>query len=138
MNVAKSIGRPDREEGKNTNCGAGFHFRLENVVGSKSMREDREKYPLWLKIQFDHNHSLNRAEYFKFLSVSDETAQYYTELFSQGLLPGSLLGGNSLSSQNILRAGHYSLQTGVLCLAYSGFTSGTGNTLIEQWVAEMG
>ena len=82
MNVVKSIGRPDREQGKNTNCGAGFHFRLENVVGNKSMREEREKYPLWVKIQLDNNDSLNHAEYFKFLSVSDETAQYYTELFS--------------------------------------------------------
>ena len=89
MNVAKLIGRPDREQGKNTNCGAGLHFRLENAVGNKSMREEREKFPLWVNIHFDHNHSLNRAEYFKFLSVSDETAQYYTDLFSQGLLPGS-------------------------------------------------
>ena len=46
MNVVKLIGRSEREQGKNTNCGAGFHFRLENVVGDKSMREERDKLGL--------------------------------------------------------------------------------------------
>ena len=90
MRVSKSGGRPDRQPGKNTNCGARINFRLENPIGEKkSIKEERENYPLWMTIHFDHNHSLNRAEYFKYLSVSQETAKYYTELFSQGFLPGS-------------------------------------------------
>ena len=89
MRVAKEGETADLQPGKNTNCGAGINFRLENPVGNKSVREERENYPLWIKIKFDHNHSLNRAEYYKYLSVSQETAQYYTDQFSQGLLPGS-------------------------------------------------
>ena len=90
MNVDKSGERPDRQPGKNTDCKASINFRLENTIGKdKQAKEEREKYPLWMKVNFVHNHSLNRAEYFKFLSVSGETKQHYMEMFEQGVLPGS-------------------------------------------------
>ena len=90
MNVDKVGDRPDRQPGKNTECDASINFRLENIIGKdKKVRDDREKYPLWMKLNFVHNHSLCRAEYFKFLSVTDDTRKHYLEMFEEGLLPGS-------------------------------------------------
>ena len=43
--------------------------------------EDRENYPLWINIKFEHNHALNRAELFKFLSVEDETKQHFLFIY---------------------------------------------------------
>ena len=90
MRVDKKGTRQDKQPGKNTDCQASISFRLENIIGKEScIREEREKYPLWMKVDFVHNHSLNRAEYFKFLSVLEDTRQFYISLFEQGVLPGS-------------------------------------------------
>ena len=76
LKVDKIGDRPDRQPGKNTDCGASVNFRLENAVGTdKSVLEDRKKYPLWVHINYEHNHALDRAEYFKYLSVLDETKE---------------------------------------------------------------
>ena len=57
MNVALS-GKKELQPGKNTNCGAKVNFRLENPVAQfAEQRKDKEEFPLWLKIEFVHNHS---------------------------------------------------------------------------------
>ena len=90
MNVAHGEDKENKQPGKNTDCQASINFRLENPMAkSKLVRENREKFPLWLKINFSHNHSLNRAEYFKFMSVSQDTKETYTEMFIQGLTPSA-------------------------------------------------
>ena len=91
LKVDKIGDRPDRQPGKNTDCGASVNFRLENAVGTdKSVLEDRKKYSLWVHINYEHNHALDRAEYFKYLSVLDETKEYYTDMFKQGVSPSSV------------------------------------------------
>ena len=88
--VDKIGDRPDRQVGKNTECGASINFRLENPIGKdKTTMENRENYPLWINIKFEHNHALNRAEFFKFLSVTEETKKHYMEMFQAGISPSS-------------------------------------------------
>ena len=90
FNVDKSKAGQDKQPGKNTDCEAAINFRLENPIGKdKYERENRLKFPLWVKIHFHHNHSTQRAEFFKFLNVSDETKEDYLGMFEQGLLPSS-------------------------------------------------
>ena len=48
-------------------------------------------YPLWLKIDFVHNHSLNRAEYLRYLSVSEFTKTEITQKYEEGLSPSAAL-----------------------------------------------
>ena len=80
MNVVKSIGGPDREQGKK--LWSRLSFLVRKCCWKQKYKGRKRKVSFVGKVQFDHNHSLNRDGYFKFLSVSDETAQYYTELFS--------------------------------------------------------
>ena len=90
LNVAQSEDKENRHPGKNTNCEAGFNFRLENPIAEKnSVKRDREQFPLWVKINFHHNHSLRRAEYLKCMSVSLATKKVYTDMFIEGLTPGA-------------------------------------------------
>ena len=90
MNVAHCEDRGNQQPGKNTNCPAFINFRLENPIAkSKSDKEDKIKFPLWIKISYHHNHSLSRSEYFRFLSVSQETKDIYTEMFNHGMSPSS-------------------------------------------------
>ena len=90
LNINKTGDKPDRQPGKNTTCPASLNFRLEKPVASaKSVKTDRENYPLWIKLNFGHNHSLHRADYLKFLSVNEETRNVYWTMFNDGLLPSS-------------------------------------------------
>ena len=90
MNVSTSHDKENRQPSKNTDCKACINFRLENSIAKcKTVKEVRESFPLWVKINFTHNHSLHRAEYFRYLSVSQETKNAYTEMFHQGLFPGA-------------------------------------------------
>ena len=89
MKVIKS-GDREFQPGKNTNCGAKINFRLENPIAKDAnQRKDKENFPLWLKIEFTHNHSCNRAEFFKYRSVSDKTKSAFSEMFKQGLTPST-------------------------------------------------
>ena len=89
MNVCEKKGKENKQPGKNTNCSACINFRLENSKARRNEESirDKEDFPLWLKINFDHNHSLNRAEFLNFRSVSDVTKSEYTKLFESGLSP---------------------------------------------------
>ena len=71
MNVCEKEGKENKQPGKNTNCSACLNFRLENSKAKlASARSDKQEFPLWLKINFAHNHSLERADFLKFnLSV---------------------------------------------------------------------
>ena len=90
LNINKTGDKPDRQPGKNTACPASVNFRLEKPVASeKSVKTDRMKYPLWIKLCFVHNHSLNLADYLKFLSVNEETRNVYWTMIEEGLLPRS-------------------------------------------------
>ena len=90
LNVTKFGDIPDQQPGKNTCCPSSLNFRLENPVGSsKSLKTERQNFPLWLKLNFDHNHSLNRADYLKFLDVNEEAKQSYLNMFEDGILPSS-------------------------------------------------
>ena len=90
MNVKHSEDKENQQPGKNTDCPASINFRLENPIGKyKLEKEDRMNFPLWLNIEFSHNHSLNRAEYFRFMSVSEDTRNTYTEMFNLGLTPSA-------------------------------------------------
>ena len=83
MTVCEKNWKENKQPGKNTNCSACINFRLENpkAFRNEEIIRDKEDFPLWLKINFDHNHSLNRAEFLKFRSVSDVTKSEYTKLF---------------------------------------------------------
>jgi hypothetical protein len=81
-------GDKELQPGKNTNCGAKLNFRLENPVAKNAkQRQDKENFPLWIKLDFDHNHSLNRAEFLKYHSVSDDTKSAFSDMFQQGFTP---------------------------------------------------
>jgi hypothetical protein len=93
MNIAGSEDKENKQPlqpGKNTNCGANLKFRLENAVAKNPKeRKDKESFPLWVLLEFVHNHSLKRAEYLKYLSVSDETRSAFTEMFQEGFSPST-------------------------------------------------
>ena len=90
MNVAHTEDKENQQPGKNTNCEASLNFRLETAKSKcSSMKDDRMKFPLWLKISFCHNHALHRAEHVRFLDVSKETKDQFTNLFNQGLTPSA-------------------------------------------------
>ena len=89
-NVATSADRGDKQPGKNTGCDACLNFRLENSVGKEPRAKLlRTTHPLWVSLHFHHNHKLDRAEFLKFLDVSQETRAAYLELFERGLAPSS-------------------------------------------------
>ena len=78
-------GKKELQPGKNTNCPAHLMFKLENAVASKAaQRKIKEDFPLWIKVEFDHNHALNRAEFLKFRSVSEGTKSAFEKMFHQG------------------------------------------------------
>ena len=82
----ESEGKENRQPGKNTECRPSINFRFENPMAKcNSVLNKKRKYPLWFKVEFSHNQSINRAEYFKYLDVSRDTKQ--ADMFSQGLLP---------------------------------------------------
>ena len=90
MFVKTSKDQKPQQEGKNTSCNASLNFRLEmpNTRRGKDKETKKEKkkdYPLWMKMHFNHNHTLNRAEYFRFLSVSAETEAFFEGIFRKGM-----------------------------------------------------
>ena len=90
MNVCHTEGKENRQPGKNVDCKASLNFRLENPVARcKNVKEDRQKFPLWIKVDYQHNHALDRADYLRFLSVSQVTKNIYFEMFHNGLSAGS-------------------------------------------------
>ena len=102
MNVSHTEGKENRQPGKNVECKASLNFRLENSVADarvgdckkrvadcKKVKEERQQFPLWIKIDFHHNHTLNRAAYLKYLSVSKDTKDMFIEMFQGGLSAGS-------------------------------------------------
>ena len=42
-------------------------------------------------IEYVHNHSLNRAEYLRYISVIEETKSEFSDMFAQGLSPSTAL-----------------------------------------------
>ena len=90
MQVAHDENKENRHPGKNTNCEAGLNFRLETPIArQQSVKQEREIFPLWLKVHFHHNHSLSRSEYLKHMSVGQATKDVYTDMFRDGLTPGA-------------------------------------------------
>ena len=90
MNVSHSENKENLQPGKNTGCPASINFRLECGVGKNSAeKQDRIDYPLWLLVDFTHNHSLSRAEFFRFQSVSQDTKNAFTDMFNKGLTPSA-------------------------------------------------
>ena len=90
MNVACSAKRKELQPGKNTNCGARINFRLETPVAKNAeQRIDKENFPLWLKIDFSHNHSLQRAEFLKYRSVNEDTKSAFSAMYQEGFTPST-------------------------------------------------
>ena len=90
MNVSHSKNKENLQPGKNTGCPASINFRLECGVGKNiSEKQDRINYPLWLNVYLTHNHSVNRAEFFRFQSVSQDTKNAFTDMFNNGLTPSA-------------------------------------------------
>ena len=85
FNVHSKPSAEPQEKGKNTGCEACINFRLETPSSkdpeTKTMKAE---YPLWLEMHFNHNHSCNRADFFKFLSVTDDTRRFFEEKFHEG------------------------------------------------------
>ena len=72
------IGNKELQPGKNTNCPVKFMFKLENPVASKiEQRKIKEDFPLWMKVEFEHNHALNRAEFLNYRSESENTKSVF-------------------------------------------------------------
>ena len=66
LNVKTLKGAKPQQAGKDTNCSACIQFRLETPRSeSEKQLDDKKSFPLWLKIHYNHNHTLNRAEYFR-------------------------------------------------------------------------
>ena len=86
MNVCEKQGKENKQPGKNTNCLASINFRVENS-NTKQNRMDKQEFPLWLNISYDHNHSQHRADFLKFKSVSQATKDEYTDMFMSGFSP---------------------------------------------------
>lgn len=94
MNVSELPGKERKEEGKQTKCQSHINFQLQKpVTCSKKkydeIKRDKSEFPLWMKISFVHNHSLHRAEFLKYRSISTDTQIAYTELFEEGYTPSS-------------------------------------------------
>ena len=86
LKVCHKEDKENKQPGKNLGCKATLNFRLETAAAkSKLVKEQRHQYPLWVKLDFQHSHPLNRAEYKKFLSVSEDSKTVFTELFNSGL-----------------------------------------------------
>ena len=65
-----------------------MNFRLENPIAKyKNVREERENFPLWMKFSFNNNHALNRAEYFRYMSVSKDKKNACTVMFQKDMSP---------------------------------------------------
>ena len=59
--------------GKITNCSVKLVFKLENAVASKpEQRKIKEDFPLWMKVEFEHNHALYRVQFLKYRSVTED------------------------------------------------------------------
>ena len=90
LNVCHKEGKENKQPGKNVACPASINFRLETPGAKyKQVKDDRQQFPLWVKVDFQHNHALNRAEYKKYLSVSVETKAVFIEMFKSGLSASS-------------------------------------------------
>ena len=85
FNVHNTNSSKPQEKGKNTDCGASINFRLETPISKDPViKSVKAEYPLWLNVHFNHNHSCNRAEYFKFLSVTEDTKKFFEEKCTEG------------------------------------------------------
>ena len=76
----KVVGSGNKEllPGKNTNCPATLVFKLENPVASKiEQRKIKEDFPLWMKVEFEQKHALNRAEFLNYRSESENTKSVF-------------------------------------------------------------
>ena len=90
MKVSKQRNVASRQPEKDIDCPASINFRLETPASKDfSAREDKVNFPLWLEINFQHNHSLTRADYLRFLTVSESTKHDFDEMFRQGLTPAA-------------------------------------------------
>ena len=138
MNVASS-GKKELQPGKNTNCEAKLNFRLENPVAEKAeKKKDKEQFPLWLKINFVHNHSLQRAEFLKYRSVGEDTKAAFSDMFEQGFTPSAAhaeMRKHIKAELQIL--GQKSLLTEASCPVSFGHTTGTDSGLTRLLVVEM-
>ena len=69
--------------GKITNCSVKLVFKLENAVASKpEQRKIKEDFPLWMKVEFEHNHIGS-----KYRSVTEDTKSVFEKMFQQGFTP---------------------------------------------------
>ena len=91
----------ENQPGKNTDCEAIYTFSLS---GSKlhtsrgerkntfaTTKEEVEKYPLLVKLNYTHNHSIHSANAMKYGNVSEETLSHFTKLFEQDHTASSAL-----------------------------------------------
>ena len=92
LNVCSKTGTMPKEKGKNVDCPSTINFRLENVkLVNKSLQTVKECFPLWLKINFQHNHAVKRASHLRYLSVGEETKQLFTSMFESDMTPSTAL-----------------------------------------------
>ena len=98
LNVKTSEGSKAQQEGKDTNCQGSLNFRLETPIAKKEKdKNEKQSFPLWLSIHFNHNHTISRAEYFRFLSVNKETETFFDDMFFKGNINVIILIGSGLS-----------------------------------------
>ena len=65
-----------------------MNFRLENPMAKyENVKEERENFPLMMKFRFNDNHALNRAEYFRYMSVGQYKKNAGTDMFQKGMSP---------------------------------------------------
>ena len=92
LNVCSKAGKLPKEKGKNVDCPSTINFRLENSnLSNKSLKAVKEQFPLWLKINFQHNHAVHRASHLRYLSVGEETKQLFIAMFELDMTPSSAL-----------------------------------------------
>ena len=86
--------RAERQAGKDTQCPAKLSFSLSGEklhISKKSstIRQHLSEYPLEVKLDYHHNHSINSANALKYRPISEQCKSEFIALFEKDLSPSS-------------------------------------------------
>ena len=94
MNVFHNTQSKDYQRpGLHRDCPASVRFSLENEKEYHKRDSDEKsaqkqiinRFPLQIKLDFQHNHQIYRHEHTRYLNVSEQTKKRFTDLFEDGL-----------------------------------------------------
>ena len=94
MNVFHSTQSKDfQRPGLHRDCPASLKFSIENEKEylkrdsdeKRAKKEIMNRFPLQIKLDFQHNHQILRHEHTRYLNVSEDTKKRFTDFFEEGL-----------------------------------------------------